>query len=133
MCVQNISLYVQDATTSDLLFSLKYRGKLEVHISNSREKESLLFTLQLFQAENMGDSLAIYHVCSIQIDWLHFRLFPCRTLIFSRIFWCEGGKKYTEKKRQRKCYILKKSQCCVKKFVFRSTEIIEQALQKIPL
>lgn len=69
MCVQNISLYVQDATTSDLLFSLKYRGKLEVHISNSREKESLLFTLQLFQAENMGDSLAIYHVYSIQIDW----------------------------------------------------------------
>ena len=49
MCVQNISLYVQDATTSDLLFSLKYRGKLEVHISNSREKESLLFTLQFFK------------------------------------------------------------------------------------
>ena len=27
MCVQNISLYVQDATTSDLLFSFKYIGE----------------------------------------------------------------------------------------------------------
>ena len=133
MCSKHQSICTGCDDERPTFFFQIYRGKLEVHISNSREKESLLFTLQLFQAENMGDSLAIYHVCSIQIDWLHFRLFPCRTLIFSGIFWCEGGKKNIEKKRQRKCYIVKKSQCCVKKFVFRSTEIIEQALQKIPL